>query len=86
MKPAILGGKPIRNKTLPYAKQYIDEEDLMAVNEVLKSDFLTTGPKLKEFEQTIADYVGSKYAVAFSNGQQPYMEHVMLLELVLETK
>lgn len=68
MLPAILGGSPVRNKPLPYAKQYIDEEDCEAVNAVLKSDFLTTGPKAKEFEEVIADYVGAKYAVAFSNG------------------
>lgn len=68
MKPAIIGGMPIRNSLLPYAKQYIDDEDCLAVNEVLKSDFLTTGPKVKEFEEIIADYVGAKYAVAFANG------------------
>ncbi|SHE87541.1 UDP-4-amino-4,6-dideoxy-N-acetyl-beta-L-altrosamine transaminase [Tissierella praeacuta DSM 18095] len=68
MKPAILGGTPIRNKPLPYAKQYVNDEDCLAVNEVLKSDFLTTGPKVKEFEDIIANYVGAKYAVAFSNG------------------
>ena len=68
MKPAILGGTPIRNKLLPYAKQYIDDEDCFAVNEALKSNFLTTGPKVKEFEEIIAKYVGAKYAVSFSNG------------------
>ncbi|MGG1676528.1 UDP-4-amino-4,6-dideoxy-N-acetyl-beta-L-altrosamine transaminase [Neobacillus sp. NRS-1170] len=68
MLPAILGGNPIRTKPLPYAKQYIDDNDCEAVNAVLKSDFLTTGPKAKEFEEVIADYVGSKYAVAFANG------------------
>ncbi|MFA7412440.1 MAG: UDP-4-amino-4,6-dideoxy-N-acetyl-beta-L-altrosamine transaminase [Tissierellaceae bacterium] len=68
MKPAILGGTPIREELLPYARQYIDEEDLMAVNQTLRSDFLTTGPKIKEFEDLIARYVGAKYAVTFSNG------------------
>ncbi len=68
MKPAILGGKPIREILLPYARQCIDETDLEAVNNVLRSHFLTTGPKVKEFEDIIADFVGSKYAVAFSNG------------------
>ncbi|MSU00120.1 UDP-4-amino-4,6-dideoxy-N-acetyl-beta-L-altrosamine transaminase [Tissierella pigra] len=68
MKPAILGGIPTRKEALPYAKQYIDDEDCIAVNEILKSDFLTTGPKVKEFEEIIANYVGAKYAVAFSNG------------------
>jgi UDP-4-amino-4,6-dideoxy-N-acetyl-beta-L-altrosamine transaminase len=60
--------KPIRDSYLPYGRQYIDDEDIQAVIEVLKSDFLTTGPKIKEFEEAIADYVGAKYAVAFSNG------------------
>lgn len=68
MLPAIAGGKPIRNKPLPYARQYVDEEDCLAVNEVLKSEFLTTGPKAREFEEAIAEYVGAKYAVAFSSG------------------
>ena len=68
MKLALHGGEPVRKKFLPYAKQCIDENDLLAVNEVLKSDFLTTGPKVKEFEEKIAEYVGVKYAVAFSNG------------------
>src|SRR5262245_16659602 len=68
MSLAIHGGKPIRTKALPYAKQYIDDDDCLAVNEVLKSDFLTTGPMAMKFEESIADYVGAKYAVAFANG------------------
>ena len=53
---------------IPYGRQSIDEDDIQAVIDVLRSDFLTTGPKIAEFEQTVADYVGVKYAVAFSNG------------------
>lgn len=68
MNIALYGGEPIRKKMLPYAKQYIDDNDLLAVNEVLKSDFLTSGPKVEEFEKKVAKYVDSKYAVAFSNG------------------
>ncbi len=68
MKPAILGGNPIRKEPLPYARQYVDEDDCRAVDAVLKSDFLTTGPMAKEFETEIADYVGAEYAVAFANG------------------
>lgn len=68
MKPAILGGTPIRKEPLPYARQYIDDDDCLAVSIVLKSDYLTTGPKVKEFEEIIADFVGAKYAVSFSNG------------------
>ena len=53
---------------IPYGKQTIDQDVNQAVVDVLKSDFLTTGPKIAEFEQTVADYVGAKYAVAISNG------------------
>lgn len=65
---AINGGKPIRDTFLPYGQQYIDNEDIESVIEVLKSEYLTTGPKVKEFEQKITDYVGAKYGVAVSNG------------------
>lgn len=55
-------------KFIPYGRQYIDDEDIKAVIEVLKSDYLTTGPKIEEFENILADYVGARYAVAISNG------------------
>lgn len=53
---------------IPYGRQHITEEDINAVVETLKSDFLTQGPKISEFEQKFAGYVGAKYAVAVSNG------------------
>ncbi len=53
---------------IPYGKQTIDDDDISAVTEVLKSDFLTTGPKIKEFEEKIAQYCNSKYCVSVSNG------------------
>jgi perosamine synthetase len=53
---------------IPYGKQSIDEEDIQAVVEVLRSDWLTTGPKVNEFEKIFADYVGTKEAVAVSSG------------------
>ncbi|GAA0090271.1 UDP-4-amino-4,6-dideoxy-N-acetyl-beta-L-altrosami ne transaminase [Paraclostridium bifermentans] len=65
---AINGGEPTRKKYLQYGRQYIDDEDIMSVIEALKSDFLTTGPLVEEFERKFADYVGAKYAVAVSNG------------------
>ncbi len=65
---AINGGKPVRDTYLPYAQQWVDEEDVGEVVKVLKSDFLTTGPKIEEFEKRFADYVGAKYAVSISNG------------------
>lgn len=55
-------------KAIPYGKQFISDEDLRAVVETLQSDFLTQGPKIAEFEDAFASYVGSKYAVAVSNG------------------
>jgi UDP-4-amino-4,6-dideoxy-N-acetyl-beta-L-altrosamine transaminase len=53
---------------LPYGKQNITKEDIDAVIDVLHSDFLTQGPRIKEFEDCFAKYTGSKYAVAVSNG------------------
>lgn len=53
---------------IPYGRQYIDEEDIQAVVDVLKSDYLTTGPAVQNFEKAVADYVGAKYAVAIANG------------------
>ena len=53
---------------IPYGRQYIDEEDIQAVVEILRSDFITTGPKAAELENTIAGYIGAKYAVAVSSG------------------
>ena len=55
-------------KTISYGRQYIDQEDINAVVETLKSDYLTQGPKVSEFEQKLCNYCGCKYAVAFSNG------------------
>jgi UDP-4-amino-4,6-dideoxy-N-acetyl-beta-L-altrosamine transaminase len=53
---------------IPYGKQHITDEDINVVIETLKSDFLTQGPKIAEFEKEFANYIGSKYAVAVSNG------------------
>ncbi|AJD92137.1 hypothetical protein JMA_28200 [Jeotgalibacillus malaysiensis] len=58
----------VRKEYLPYARQNIDDEDIESVIQVLTSDYLTTGPAVAEFERAVADYVGSTYAVAFSNG------------------
>ena len=55
-------------KSIPYGKQQITPEDIQAVIEALKSEFLTQGPKIEEFEQRFAEYIGSNYAVAVSNG------------------
>src|SRR5260370_28564777 len=65
---AIDGGTPVRDKLLPYGRQSISEEDIQAVADVLRSDWLTTGPKVAEFEEALAAWVGAKHAVAFSSG------------------
>jgi UDP-4-amino-4,6-dideoxy-N-acetyl-beta-L-altrosamine transaminase len=53
---------------LPYSRQCIDEDDILAVARVLRSDYLTTGPELERFESEFAEYCGAKYAIACSNG------------------
>ena len=55
-------------KKIPYGRQNITDEDIQAVVETLKGDWLTQGPKIGEFEKAFAEYVGAKYAVAVSNG------------------
>jgi perosamine synthetase len=65
---AIDGGPPVRKTLLPYGRQSIDEADIQSVVDVLRSDWLTTGPKVNEFEEAFAARVGAKYAVAFSSG------------------
>lgn len=68
MKLAIDGGTPVRATTLPYSRQWITEDDCEAVTRILRSDWLTTGPTVEEFENAFADFTGAKYAVAVSNG------------------
>ena len=58
----------MKNPIIPYGKQEITEQDIQSVVDVLRSDFLTQGPKIKEFEVAFAKYIGAKYAVAVSNG------------------
>lgn len=53
---------------IPYGRQHITEEDIQAVVETLKSDFLTQGPQIKNFEEAFSKYIGAKYAVAVANG------------------
>src|SRR5689334_7708668 len=65
---ALHGGTPVRKTLLPYGRQTIEEDDIQAVVDVLRSDWLTTGPKIEEFEEALAAYVGAKHAVSFSSG------------------
>src|SRR6202142_3427605 len=65
---ALHGGTPVRSTLLPYGRQTIDESDIQAVVDTLRSDWLTTGPKVNEFEEAFAAWVGARYAVSFSSG------------------
>jgi perosamine synthetase len=65
---AINGGSPVRETLLPYGRQSVDEADIQAVVDVLRSDWLTTGPKVGEFEEAFATRVGAMHAVSFSSG------------------
>jgi len=65
---AFNGGSPVRASFLPYGRQSVDETDIQAVVDVLRSDWLTTGPKVGEFEEAFATRVGAAHAVSFSSG------------------
>lgn len=65
---AIDGGDPVRASLLPYARQDISDADVAAVTEALRSDWLTTGPRVPAFEEALAAATGARHAVAFSSG------------------
>ena len=65
---AVEGGRPVRAALLPYGHQMIDDDDVQAVTETLRSGWLTTGPKVEEFEKAFAAMVGVSHAVAVANG------------------
>lgn len=71
----------MENKVIPYGRQHITDADIDAVIEALKSDYLTQGPKIKEFEDSFAKYVGAKYAVALANGTAALHLCAMALEV-----
>ncbi|WP_421874967.1 UDP-4-amino-4,6-dideoxy-N-acetyl-beta-L-altrosamine transaminase [Marinoscillum sp.] len=66
---------------IPYGKQSISQEDIDDVVATLRSDYLTQGPKIQEFEESFAEYVGSKYAVAVSNGTAALHLCCMIMDL-----
>jgi UDP-4-amino-4,6-dideoxy-N-acetyl-beta-L-altrosamine transaminase len=72
----------MEKKPIPYGRQNITQDDIDAVIETLQSDFLTQGPKILEFEEAFATYIGSKYAVAVANGTAA----LHLCTLALEVK
>jgi perosamine synthetase len=65
---AVEGGKPVRAALLPYGCQTVDDDDVQAVTETLRSPWLTTGPKVEEFEKAFAGSVGASHAVSVTNG------------------
>lgn len=71
---------------IPYGRQNITDEDIQAVVATLKSDFLTQGPKIQEFEKAFASYIGSKYAVAVTNGTAALHLSVLALGLKKDHK
>jgi len=66
--PALVGGRPVRERMLPYGRHEVDEADIRAVVEVLRGDWLTNGPAVPRFEEAFAEVVGARFAVAFSSG------------------
>ncbi len=65
---AVFGGTPVRDKKIYYGRQYIDDADIQAVTDVLKSDLITCGPMAAHLEKKLCEITGAKYAVAVSNG------------------
>jgi UDP-4-amino-4,6-dideoxy-N-acetyl-beta-L-altrosamine transaminase len=66
--PALLGGRPVRERMLPYGRQQVDESDIRAVVETLRGDWLTNGPTVVRFEEAFASQAGARFAVALSSG------------------
>lgn len=65
---ALEGGTPVRSSLLPYSRQCVDEDDIRAVTDVLRSDWLTTGPAIPAFEKMFAAFTGALHAVAVNSG------------------
>ncbi len=78
---ALQGGSPVRSQLLPYGRQKIDEEEIASVIQVLRSDYLTTGPMVEAFEQEFAKYVDADFAVAVSSGTAALHAAVHVLDL-----
>jgi UDP-4-amino-4,6-dideoxy-N-acetyl-beta-L-altrosamine transaminase len=58
----------VPNRVIPYSRQLIEDDDIAAVADVLRSDFLTQGPRVKEFEKALTTHCGARYAVVFATG------------------
>lgn len=78
---ALWGGSPVRQTLLPYGRQAIDDDDINAVVDILRSNYLTTGPKVQEFEQAFAEATSSREAVAVSSGTAALHSAVHALDI-----
>ena len=67
-KPAILGGTPVRDNKIFYGRQWVDEDDIKAVADVLRGPYITCGPKVTEAERVLEEYTGAKHAVVCNSG------------------
>ncbi len=67
-KPAILGGTPVRDNKIFYGRQWVDEDDIKAVADVLRGPYITCGPKVEEAERVLEKYTGAKHAVVCNSG------------------
>ena len=67
-KPAILGGTPVRDEKIYYGRQWVSEEDIAAVSEVLRGPYITCGPKVTEAERVLERYTGARHAVVVNSG------------------
>lgn len=68
---------------IPYGKQFLDEDDIQAVVATLRSDWLTTGPTVKAFENSVADYTGTRFAAAVSSGTAALHSAMKALDLTV---
>ncbi len=71
---------------IPYGKHYLDEEDIQAVVDVLRNGWLTQGPKIKELEVEVSNYVGSKYAIAVSSGTAALHLACLAIDVAVDSK
>ena len=67
-KPAILGGKPVRQEKIYYGRQWVEEDDVEAVTQALYADLITSGPRVSALEKNLCELTGAKYATVVSNG------------------
>src|SRR4029077_5029854 len=84
--PALKRAVPAAPSFLPYGRQVIEDDDIAAVAEVLRGEYLTTGPTVARFEKTLATYVGAKHAVVCANGTAALHMAARALDLGQGTK